>query len=266
MVLIQIPDICINMEFTMKKAQVVGLILFTTISFAGSSQIELGGEQEVKKTDSPVEKTKVIREKDGSTEVYVVSNWSHTTRKLEMNGAPFGDPLGEREFETGLNKWSFGIGFRNSINPFLAVQGGVGYTRNGESYLFEETDTLFKYTTSYAYISMPVKAFFTYGDEIKLLVGGGLTPQLFSGYVQKQEWRDPVDATGEETIEKKNGFSTFVLSAAVNVGVQFQFSQSVSLLLMPEYRIQLTDSYEKTNSFNHYGRAIGFDLGLTFKL
>ncbi len=247
--------------------EIASITMCVAFAFCGMTQIELGGDTDEEKEKKEVElKEKKVANKDGSTEVYFTANCSRTTRKLEVNEGPFGDPLGEREFETGLNKWSFGIGFRNAINPYFAIQAGVSYVRNGESYLFEDSDTLFKYTTSYSYIGMPIKALFTYGNEIKFLAGGGLTPQLFTGYVQKQEWRDAVDATGDATIEKRNGYSSFVLSAAINVGIQLSFSDNFTLLIMPEYRIQLSDSYVVTDSYNHFGRALGFDIGLTFKL
>ena len=252
---------------TMKGKQQIVTIFFLATAFSGWSQIELGGEEEKPKAE--IEDVKEIedkREKDGSTELYFVSNWSNTSRKLVINDGPFGDPLGQREFEGSLNKWSFGMGFRNKLSEYVSIQAGISYMRNGESYLFEETDTLFKYSTTYTYIGMPVKVLFTYGEELKFLAGGGLTPQLFSGYVQEQEWRDAVDATGKETIEEQNGYSSFVLSATVNIGVQYQFSDNMTILFMPEYRIQLTDSYVVTDSYNHFGRAFGFDLGLTYKL
>lgn len=251
----------------MNGKQQLAAILFLATAFSGMSQVELGGEvvpkaEEVKE----VEELKEKREQDGSTEIYFVSNWSSTFRKLEMNDAPFGDELGQREFEESLNKWSFGIGFRNKISEHFSLQGGISFMRNGESYLYETPDSLFKYATSYSYIGMPIKALFTYGDEIKFLAGGGITPQLFTGYVQDQEWKDALDVTGDDRIELKNGFSSFVLSAAFNIGVQFQFSDNWTFLFMPEYRIQLTDSYVVTDAYNHFGRALGFDLGLTFKL
>lgn len=247
--------------------QQITAILFLATAFTGTAQIELGGEEEPKTEETTkVEEIKEKREQDGSTEIYFVTNWSSTSRKLEMNDAPFGKPLGDREFEESLNKWSFGVGFRNRISEHFSLQGGISYMRNGESYLYETPDSLFTYTSSYTYIGMPIKALFTYGDEIKFLAGGGITPQLFTGYAQQQEWRDALDVVGDNTIEQKNGFSSFVLSAAVNIGVQLQFSDNWTLLFMPEYRIQLTDSYVVTDSYNHFGRALGFDLGLTFKL
>lgn len=241
-------------------------IFFLATAFSGVSQIELGGEEESKKDEKKEKEVKEKRVQDGSTEIYMVTNWSNTSRKLEMNDAPFGDPLGDREFESSLNRWSFGIGFRNKLSDYFSIQAGISYMRNGESYLFEESDTLFTYNTTYSYIAMPIKALFTYGDELKFLAGGGVTPQLFVSYVQNQEWRDSVNATGDDSIKEKNGYSSFAISAAVNIGVQYQFSDNWTILFMPEYRIQLTDSYEVTDSYNHFGRALGFDLGLTFKL
>lgn len=248
------------------------VVLIGVFASSGSlfAQVELGGDEDVKVKKEKVKEEKVVVEKetvkDGSTEVYFVSNWSHTSRLLEINEGPFGDTLGQRAFENPLNTWSFGIGFRNALSDHFSIQAGVTFMRNGEQYAFETADTLFKYTTTYSYIAMPIKALYTYGDDFKVLIGGGITPQLFSSYVQEQEWRDAVDATGDDRIKQKNGFSTFVLSAAFNIGVQYKFSDNFSLLFMPEYRIQLTDSYLVTDSYNHFSRALGFDLGLTFTL
>jgi hypothetical protein len=254
----------------MKDTKLLLLFALVMSNFPLFAQVELGGEPEEKPKKEKVKEEKVKEEKvvakDGSTEVFAITNWSRTSSILETNEGPFGDTLGQRAFETAANNWSFGIGFRSAINQHFSFQAGVSFIRNGESYTFEEPDTLFKYTTTYSYIAMPIKGLYTLGNEVKLLVGGGITPQLFTSYRQEQEWRDKVDATGTETIKQKNGFSTFVLSAAFNVGVQYQFTESFSILFMPEYRIQLTDSYVVTDSYNHFARALGFDLGLTFKL
>ena len=250
---------------TMKGKQGIAFIFVLVTTFSGWSQVELGGEEEPEK-EVKEGKVKEKRAQDGSTEVYMVTNWSYTNRQLGVNDAPFGDPLGIRQYEQSLNKWSFGIGFRNRVSQHISIQGGISYMRNGESFLFENADSLFKYETTYSYIGMPIKVLYTYGEELTLLAGGGITPQLFTSYVQEQEWRDAVDATGDDKIKEQNGYSSFVVSAAVNIGVQYQFSDNVTLLFMPEYRIQLTDSYEKTDSYNHFARALGFDIGLTFKL
>ena len=243
-------------------------IIFSVVMMSASAswaQVELGGDDEPVKEEKKGE-DKGKRDKDGSTEAYLMTNWSNTSRQLQSSAPPFGDTLGQRAFENSLNRWSFGIGFRSQLNHHISIQGGISYLRNGESYLFEESDTLFQYNTTYTYIGMPIKALYTYGEDVKILAGAGLTPQLFISYVQEQEWRDSVNATGDEKIKEQNGYSSFVLSAAFNIGIQLKLSESFSFLFMPEYRIQLTDSYIDTDSFDHFGRAVGFDIGLTYKL
>jgi len=239
-------------------------LFLSTITFTSWSQVELGGDEPKKEEKKEVVKPE--KQKDGSTEVYFVSNWSNTSRKLVENDAPFGDSLGQRAFESSLNRWSFGIGFRNRINDHFAIQGGISFIRNGESYLFEDADSLFTYNTTYSYIGMPIKALYTYGEDIMILSRGGITRHLFTSYLQEREWRESADATDTEEIKEQNGYSSFALSAAFNVGVQLKFSDNWTLLFMPEYRIQLTNSYEKTDSYKHFGRALGFDIGLTLKL
>jgi hypothetical protein len=247
-----------------KKLSIAFSVVLMT-AFSGWTQVELGGDEEPVKVEKKKD-DKLKREKDGSTEVYLVTNWSNTSRKLESSAPPFGDTLGQRAFENNLSRWSFGIGFRNTLNRHISIQGGISYMRNGESYLFEESDTLFKYNTTYTYVGMPIKALYTYGEDFKILAGAGLTPQLFISYVQEQEWRDSVNATGDDRIKEQNGYSSFVLSAAFNIGVQLKLSDSFTFLFMPEYRIQLTDSYIDTDSFDHFARAFGFDVGITYKL
>ncbi|MDG1427615.1 MAG: outer membrane beta-barrel protein [Crocinitomicaceae bacterium] len=242
------------MDFRLSSLLIIGLV---TIVPKLNAQIEIGGEEAVE----PVE-----GQKDDATEIYLVSNWSRTSSLLTESEELSAEPLGDREFESFLNTWSFGLGYRTRVNKYLSIQGGISYLRNGESFKYETPDSLFTYNTTYSYIAMPVKALFTYGNEIKVFAGGGLTPQLFSGYRQDLEWKTEKNATGSETIKRKNGYSSFVLSASVNIGVQLKFSKRWALLFMPEYRIQLTDSYEQLDAYDHFGRALGFDLGLTMYL
>ena len=250
------------MDFRLSSLLIIGLV---TIVPKLNGQIEIGGEEAVE----PVEEQKellIVEKKEDATEIYLVSNWSRTSSLLTESEELSAEPLGDREFESFLNTWPFGLGYRTRVNKYLSIQGGISYLRNGESFKYETPDSLFTYNTTYSYIAMPVKALFTYGNEIKVFAGGGLTPQLFSDYRQDLEWETEKNATGSETIKRKNGYSSFVLSASVNIGVQLKFSKRWAFLFMPEYRIQLTDSYEQLDAYDHFGRALGFDLGLTMYL
>ena len=137
----------------------------------------------------------------------------------------------------------------------------------GESYLFEDTDTSHQYVTTYSYVGMPLKVLFTYGEkDFRFFAGIGIVPQMFVRYQQDREWMTTVDETIKESEKTKSGYNSFVLSAVANVGVQINLGSKASFLFMPEYRYQLVTSYQKQDDYKHFGRALGFNFGLSFAL
>lgn len=252
----------------MKGFILLTIVLFST--FQAFSQVMIGGEEEAKKAKkekAPADKdTLKVRTPDGSTSVYLIANWSHTDRVLKSNKGYYGDSLGKRADETSLNLWSYGIGIQNAINPHLMWDGGIAFTRNGETYHFSEGDSSFSYQTYYSYISMPVRVNYTIGKDIKFYVGSGLMPQIFMNYKQDRKWTNGQDNSGSETIETKSGYNSFVISGLFNVGVMLNFGNGWSLLVSPEARIQLTSSYMAQDSYIHKARAYGISFGLTRNL
>lgn len=204
--------------------------------------------------------------KDGSTSVFLSSTWSSTFRSLETGDGFFGKPLGERVNETRLNAWSFTLGFRSQLSDYFAWEGAVAYMKNGESYAFEESDTSYSYESRYNYIGVPMKLFFTYGDEIKLLVGAGVVPQMFTGFKQNITYEDKLSNNETEEIKTKIGYNSFVLSTVFNLGAQFKVGERWSILLLPEYKLQLTSSYQKDGPYKHKANSIGGHIGLVFDL
>lgn len=234
----------------------IAMIFWVSMSFA---QIEISEEtQEVEDVILPLDTR--------YTEAYFHAGWASTSRKLVENDAPFGDTLGNRVFEGKLNRWSYGVGFRSRINQYLSWEGGISLLRNGESYLYEAADTMYSYNTTYMYIGMPVKIMFTYGQQIRVYAGGGILPQMFVQYRQDQEWLTTLDYREKNTFTTNNGYNSFVFSLVFNAGVQMDITKNMAMYVMPEFRYQLTSSYEKQADFKHYGRALGLNLGLTYKL
>lgn len=201
-----------------------------------------------------------------STSVFINTNWSKTSRKLIVNDGLFGDYLGERANETNLNLWSFGLGFRSEITKNIMWEGGVSFQQNGEQYSFEQTDSSYQYESKYTYISLPIKVYYKYGKAIRVIGGLGIVPQMFVKFHQKRNWTDSNSIEGSETIKTTIGHSSFVISSVFNLGVEMDFSDKVTLFFIPEYKVQLTSSYLKTNSYKHYGRSLGINMGLSFKL
>lgn len=238
-----------------------GLFILVLISKNSYSQVEITRES----TDDEKKEEK-LSELDGNTEVFFLANWSNCSRNLLINEGLFAEPLGERENEESLNTWSFGLGFRNQFLKKMYWEGGISYLRNGESYLFEESDTMYNYQTRYAYISMPVKVYYTMGNDFKFYFGGGLIPQLFSSYQQNIKYRTTQNSEVQEEIKTFNGINSFVLSIALNAGMQVKLGNKWSVFLFPEYRYQLNSTYSTTEPYKHYNRAIGLNMGLTLQL
>ncbi len=205
-------------------------------------------------------------ESSTSTSVFVNTNWSKTSRKLIVNDGLFGDSLGERAKETSLNLWSFGLGFRSEITKNIMWEGGVSFQQNGEQYSFEQVDSSYQYESKYNYISLPIKVYYKYGKALRVIGGLGIVPQMFVKFHQKRSWTDSNSIEGSEEIKTTVGYNSFVISSVFNLGVELDFSDRVTLFFIPEYKVQLTSSYLKTNSYKHYGRSIGINMGLSFKL
>ncbi|MCH2225529.1 MAG: hypothetical protein MK066_12230 [Crocinitomicaceae bacterium] len=249
------------------------LSAFLMLGSFGFGQLELGGDDKKEKKKKEVKDVKVVQTTEKSdTEIYLFTNWSNTFSDLSENEGLYGDDLGEREFESSLNTWSYGLGFRSRLNDFLIFEGGVSLTENGESYSFVGTDTAYSYKTKYTYFSMPLKVvyyhdiMFDNNTGITFFAGAGLMPQMFSRFKQDIEITNSENTVTNETVERRDETSTFVLSAVFNIGIQYQFMNNWSLMFIPEYRRHITDSYTEFDSYDHFGRALGFNVGISMGL
>lgn len=236
------------------------------------AQIEIpDSEEEEEPVEEIAELPPMVSPINPKTEVFAFANWSQTSRILESNpanGGIFGDTLGIRADELSLNVWSYGIGIRSELKKNFLWQGGISWIRNGETFDFEATDSdsTFRYQTFYNYIAMPLKLMYRYGTRVSVYGAVGIVPQMFFSYRQEQQWTTVDNTASDEQIRTRNGYSSFVMSGVLNLGVQLRMNSGVSVFLEPEYRFQFTDSYEETDSFEHFGRAIGLNMGITYPL
>jgi long-subunit fatty acid transport protein len=240
------------------------ILLFSVLlSFSAvNAQIEITPKETTKEKVEHVQKPA----NESNTEVYFVTNWSRTNRLLTENKGVFGDTLGIRSDESYLDKWSFGIGIKNDINNFLQWEGGISFIRNGESYLYEGADTSFQYATTYNYIGMPLKLSVYRGDNFQFFASAGIVPQMFLRYRQDQNWTTSNGTKGDTLIKSTSGYNSFVLGTVFNVGAKMSLGKNWSLLVSPEYRMNLTSTYNKQDSYIHKGRAFGITFGLTLKI
>jgi hypothetical protein len=245
------------------------LFVLSLISFNSFCQITIGEDSATTRTDTLVQlknNLKPKRELDGSTEIFFGTTWANSNRKLIENGDFYGKELGLRADETKITTWSYNLGFRNYVHKNIAIEGGISLLKNGESYAFKGTDSTFNYQTTYSYIAMPLKVNYTYGEEIRLMIGTGFIPQMFTQYQHEQQWTNSVNAEESESLKTKNGYSSFLMSAVVSAGVQIKYSHSFSIYIIPEYRWQLNSSYFKVDPYKHYARVLGVNFGFVYQL
>ncbi len=259
----------------MQKRIFVLLILSILTVFNCFSQVVIGEEKTTteKESNDPIDRRNRSndRVKDSVTQLYFNSNWSSTFRELKPNGKLFGEDLGTRADEVKANFWSFDFGLRNKLAKHIELELGIGVTRNGEKYAYDDplSDSSFAYTTRYTFISMPIVGYYTYGSDIKVFLGAGIMPQLFMNQLQEQTFTSANNTKGKAEVKIKSGtdqHNSFTSSALFRAGVQLKYSPNWSLYFIPEYRIQLTSTYGKTADYVHKASAIGFNLGLTFQL
>jgi hypothetical protein len=256
----------------MEKIQhILTLLILLTSSFL-DAQIVVGEPQkeEIKKEETLISPNQLSkREIDGNTELYFNTNYSRTYRKLAVSESLFGKQLGIRGDEKELNLWSFGLGFKSKLGKYLKLSCGLNYVRNGESYLFTDTDTSHYYESQYRYMGMPIVLHAIWGEKLVVNIGVGLMPQMFLNFNQEQTSVDRKDNTIKNTIKEDNGstqYSGFVTSAILQFGVQYKYSPLWSIYLQPEMRQQINSTFSKNSAFQHKATAFGFNLGLTYQL
>ena len=247
----------------MNKSNFLVSISLTLFSLSSFGQIEVPSENE----ETEIKEIINVGEPEVlKTEAIGYAGWFSTNRELLVNEGLFADTLGARADEISLPVWSFGLGIRSQINSVFWWQGGVSMIRNGEAHSYTENDTTYSYQTKYAYLGMPLKFLYSYGDKIRLYGGIGIIPQIFMGYRQDSQWESTSGASGDDTFKTKSGYNMFVMSAVGNVGVHFSSKTRTSFFIEGVYRYQFTNSYVKTEGLRHFGRALGFNVGLAYTL
>lgn len=249
--------------------KVVLAIVFAFLTNFLHAQIEIGGDEPETKVDKKKEYKKMKRDSlslDGNTSVHFYANYSGTNRVLTVNEGLFGDSLGQRADEIGTNNWSFGLSVSSNLKHGFSWEGGLRYLRNGEAYSFEDIDTMHTYTTTYHYVGLPVKVNYSYGTKLRVSASIGLMPQMFNRYIQDRKWKNSENIETEETFKTTSGYNTVLISALVNLGLHYAYSEKWEIFVQPEYRRQLSSSYTKQDSYKHYATALGFNFGITRNL
>lgn len=238
------------------------VVFFMFASLWSYSQIEISKESSKKEKKS----RKEFAVSDSSyTEVLLGSGYGLTNRLLIVNEGLFGDSLGQKANEVGINTWFFSLAIRNRFHPNFAWTGGIRLLQNGESYRFEDVDTLYAYRNKYTYVSMPIRLEFIYGKRFGVNAGIGIEPQMLSGFKRTFQYKDSLGTEQEEESTSKDGLNSFVFGVNASIGVYYCVNKHISIHLTPEYRRQLTSSFDKYAPQKHFAYAWGVQLLLGYK-
>ena len=242
------------------------LLLFS-ISF---SQITISEDQKNKKPSRPnLQYTDPIKSfKDINSNFYISMNTSSSFRDLKTNEAFLLIPLNERVNETPLFTNSYTLGVNGHIFNGLGWDGAISFMQNGEQYLFSDTDTLFAYKTKYSYFSMPIRIYynFDFTKRIGLKLGAGVIPSLFINYKQDQNWETSGGSSETNLIQTDVGFNSAIFNLNTYLYFTYRLSQEFGFFIGPEYRYQLSNSYQTTADYKHYTRAFGVTFGFCKRL
>lgn len=246
------------LKFSFSLITLLASTLFiTSISF---SQIESDGDKISKKIK------KEVVGPSSTTQLFIGMTPSYTFRTLEPNDGLFGKPVGEREFEEGKWVTSFNMGVRSALTDNIGFEFGIGFNREREFYLFEDVDTMYQYTSTYNYLNFPLKLSFSTPGRISFYSAAGIAPKVF--FNQKQEITFNNGTGFEETEERiiKDGFNTMLIDVIVNAGIRLNATESWGAYILPEFRYQLNNTYDKQAPLKRHPYAIGIQFGLEFSL
>ena len=201
------------------------------------------------------------------TYVYLGVDCLNTFRELNPNMDHLNTPLGERANE--IPRWMVGYSLRLTVPvvKMIKVNTGLSFQQNGESYdwLSNETDSSFSYQTSFRYIAMPVQLSGEFGKKIGLYGACGITPAIFSSFLQKQQWTNALGSENSQEISIQDDCNSFIISFQTDLGLHYHINEQFGMQLTAQYRKQLNNTYREFENYIHRAHALGFNFSLSYR-
>lgn len=239
--------------------KVLGFLLLCLCANVCFAQLEMNGKPSPKKREQLKAPTQICFEAFSF----------NSQRILTPNPDFLNTPLGERVNEVPLRLWSYGLGLQTGLGKWLRFDAGLRFQQNGESYDYSDaqSDSTFQYENRYRYLGMPMSLNFHWGGNLKLFAGPGITPMIFSQFVNNTQWTTSLGSKKEEKIkEKNNEYASSALDVYAQMGVQVTGKNGWGGMLKAVYRKQVTNTYSKYNEAIHSTFGWGFGIGITKKL
>ena len=257
----------------MKQLAVLTLLIFSP--FVNHAQISTGKVESTKKKTA-AESDKEAKDADSKYDpdkgladftAFIGAGYSIGSHKIEPNGDLFGRPLGIREDEKMVNRWTYQIGIRNRVHRFLSVEAGLSIDRYGESYEFksETTDSTYSYDRKYNMLALPIQVYFTYGTQVQFLAGAGIQPYIPLSLKTQTTITDSLGRdVSPEDLKTIEGMNSAGINLLFSAGVQYRFSKYASVYLIPSYSLGLTNIYGKQEPHKEWLNALNIRVGMAF--
>jgi hypothetical protein len=245
---------------------VLGFAHFSSMAQISGGEIKPDKEKGEKGVKSPRIKQPFMMDSIPATYIYVEALGQYAFRSFEDLSvySIYKQEVDEKPIYTT----GYSLGLVMPLGKGFAIDAGLTFFGNGESYAFAATDSdsTFNYKKVYQQGGIPFKLRYTVGNRFQFYGYAGLTPLniLAIRYTSAYSTADG-SSVDLGLVIKKDEFTTFNLMASGGIGLNYLFN-SWGIHLSAEYRKHLMNTYsESTFKRNHFMYGIGVNLGVQMK-
>lgn len=242
-------------QFLTEK-KVLTLFLALIIAFPNFGQL-ITDEQNVREDEL---------KKELKDEFFVAINVDYTFRTISENENSFGANLKEKNRETPRFLGNFSTGVRTYSKKWPIYYGvGIGYQRNGVSYLHTLADSSYSYDLTYRYLSFPLFLGYSKSEngfygQLSLSVNN-----LFSS--KRSILIERSGAFDEEITEIQTKYYNQIhLFGQFNLGYKRKINKGMGLFISAEFCRQLNNTYIKSAPYIRREYSAGIEVGFNIYL
>lgn len=200
-------------------------------------------------------------------EIYFSIEPAYSYRLVDVNPKFLTGNVDALENEESVVLTSFTLGLRKNVSDNLVFDIGFGFSRNGETFSYGSSDSLYEYSNTYRHLSFPVKFAFSIGDKLSWYFGVGLTPKAFLSLKKDLRYSTAFSSfVQEEEIVTRDGYNLFVVDASASIGVRVPLGDNAGLHLFTIGDYQLNNTYDSMSTIIRKAYRIGGAIGFYFKL
>jgi len=177
-------------------------------------------------------------------------------------------------FEIPKFGYTTGLSLVYRLNKRISMEAGIQFSDKGEQtkqraliYFQPEPKApdKIKYTYSYLYIDVPIKAYFRLTDKrLKLFLSVGLSPNIFIAQKITSYLTYEGGSTQKSTSSSFSGLSRINLAVLGGLGLDYELTDRINLRLEPIYRRSITSIIDAP--IKAYLYSIGVNMGVYYRL